>query len=122
MTERTTGHATRSEVARGITLVQVSGALDAASRHPVAAELDAAFETSPDAIVLDLCHVEFLGSAGIALLINARHRAARLGIPFAVAADGRSVLRPLQVSHVDEALPLHPTVDGAVAAVRLAAT
>ncbi len=49
-------------------------------------------------------------------------RAARLGIPFAVVANRRAVLRPLQVSQVDSALPLHPTVADAVAAVRLLST
>ncbi len=122
MTERTTRPLTRIDVDGGIPLVRVSGSLDAAAQRPVAAELAAVFDTRPDAIVLDLRDVEFLGSAGIALLINARHRAARSGIPFAVVADDHRVLRPLRVSQVDTALPLHPTVPAAVAAVRLAST
>ncbi|CAL9470508.1 hypothetical protein SUDANB95_02810 [Actinosynnema sp. ALI-1.44] len=121
MTEHS-GLAVGTEVSGGIPLIRVSGSLDAGSGDPVAAELDAVFETGPESVVLDLCEVDFLGSAGIALLINARHRAARLGIPFAVVADRRAVLRPLRVSQVDSALPLHPTVADAVAAVRLLST
>ncbi|MFI9811472.1 STAS domain-containing protein [Saccharothrix variisporea] len=121
MTEHT-GLAVGTEVHGGIPLVRVSGPLDAGTRDLVAVELDAVFETGPESVVLDLCAVDFLGSAGIALLINARHRAARLGIPFAVVADRHAVLRPLRVSQVDSALPLHPTVADALASVRLSST
>ncbi|XVS62203.1 STAS domain-containing protein [Actinosynnema sp. CA-299493] len=113
---------TRTDVDEGISSVRVSGSLDVASQRPLADALDAVFDTSPGAIVLDLRAVDFLGSSGIALLINARHRAARLGIPFAVVADNQRVLRPLRMSQVDTALPLHPTVRAAVVAVRLAST
>ncbi|WP_447002218.1 STAS domain-containing protein [Saccharothrix isguenensis] len=122
MTERTTHTSTRVDVDGGIALVRVSGSLDAAAQRPVTAALDDVFDTGPGAIVLDLSEVDFLGSAGIALLVNTRHRAARQGIPFAVVADNHRVLRPLRMSQVDTALPLHPTVRAAVAAVRLAST
>ncbi|MBB5957984.1 anti-anti-sigma factor [Saccharothrix tamanrassetensis] len=122
MTERTTRPAAGTRLEHGISLIRVSGALDSGSQQAVTAELDTAFDTHPDSIVLDLRDVDFLGSAGIGLLVNARHRAARLDVPFAVVADNRSVLRPLRVSQVDGALPLHPTLEDALAAVRLAAT
>lgn len=122
MTEPTTGPATSTELAGGIALVRVSGSLDSGPDQAVAAELDAVFEKRPGSVVLDLSPVDFMGSAGIALLINTRHRAARLGVAFAIVADNRSVLRPLQLSQIDGTLPLHPTLDEAVAAVRLAST
>ncbi|WP_158852143.1 STAS domain-containing protein [Saccharothrix deserti] len=122
MPERSTSQVTTTKLDDGLLLVRVSGSLDAASHRPIAAELDALFEPHPTSIVLDLRDVDFMGSAGIALLINARHRAGRLGTPFAVVADNRSVLRPLQVSQVDGAIGLHATVDEAIAAVRLVST
>ncbi|MEU4445234.1 STAS domain-containing protein [Actinosynnema sp. NPDC050801] len=122
MTQRATHLSTRIDVDGGISSVRVSGSLDVASQRPFAAALDAVFDTDPDAIVLDLGEVDFLGSSGVASLINARHRAARLGIPFAVVADNHGVLRSLRMSQVDTALPLHPTVRAAVTAVRPAST
>ncbi|MFD1145572.1 STAS domain-containing protein [Saccharothrix hoggarensis] len=122
MTQRSTHISTRVDVDGGIALVRVSGSLDSAAQRPVAAVVDDVFDTGPGAIVLDLSEVDFLGSAGIALLVNTRHRAARLDVPFAVVADGHRVLRPLRMSQVDTALPLHPAVRAAVAAVRLAST
>ncbi|MFD0201941.1 MULTISPECIES: STAS domain-containing protein [Saccharothrix] len=113
---------TTTELDRGILLVGVSGALDAATHRPVVGELDAVFEARPPGVVLDVGEVEFMGSVGIAMLVNCHHRAGRLRIPFAIVANTRAVLRPLQISQVDAALPLHPSVDEAVAAVRLVST
>ncbi|MGM1062910.1 STAS domain-containing protein [Saccharothrix sp. Mg75] len=120
MDERTTCHVSTTDLGGGIPLVGVTGALDATTCGPVAADLDAVFESHPTAVVLDLRAVDFMGSAGIALLVNAHHRAGRLEVPFAVVADTRGVLRPLGMSQVDRTLALHATVDEAVAALRLA--
>lgn len=113
---------TTTELDRGVLLVAVSGALDAATHRPVVSELDVVFEASPPGVVLDLSAVEFMGSVGIAMLVNSHHRANRLRVPFAVVANSRAVLRPLRISQVDAALPLHESVDQAVAALRLVST
>lgn len=115
-------HLTTTELDDGILLVAVSGALDAATHRPIVSELDTVFDARPTGIVLDLREVAFMGSVGIAMLVNSHHRAMRLRIPFAVVADSRTVLRPLQISQVDAALPLHPSVDEALAALRLVST
>ncbi|WP_367128503.1 STAS domain-containing protein [Saccharothrix sp. HUAS TT1] len=120
MDEQPTRHTT-TELDDGVVRLSVSGTLDAATHRPVLTELDTVFETGPAGVVLDLRAVDFMGSVGIAMLVNARHRANRLRIPLAIVADSRPVLRPLQMSQVDGALPLHPTVDAALAAIRVAA-
>ncbi|NUT46394.1 MAG: STAS domain-containing protein [Saccharothrix sp.] len=122
MAEPAAHQLTTTDLDEGLLLVGVSGAIDAATHPPVAAELDAVFESRPAGVVLDLCGVEFMGSVGIAMLVNAQHRARRLHIPFAIVASTRPVLRPLRTSQVDAALPLHDTVDEAVAAVRMVST
>lgn len=122
MNEHIPFHVTTEEQPGDILVIRVSGALDAATHRSVAAEAETAFARRPVAVVLDLSRVDFMGSAGIAVLINAHHRASRLGIAFAVVANTRSVLRPLRTSQVDGALGLHPSLDEAVAAVRLVST
>ncbi|MBY8851635.1 STAS domain-containing protein [Saccharothrix longispora] len=119
MNEQTPRRVAVTELRRGTPLLAVSGDLDAETCRPVASEVDAVLDARPTAVVLDLRAVGFLGSAGIALLVNAHHRAGRLGVPFAVVADTRCVLRPLRMSQVDAALPLYATVDEAAAALRL---
>jgi anti-sigma B factor antagonist len=68
-------------------------------------------------VVLDLSGLRFLDSAGLSLLLR-----------FYLAAEGRGgsavlagplsgeVLYVLQVTHVDRRLPVHPTLDDALAA------
>jgi anti-sigma B factor antagonist len=106
----------------GVSVVHVAGALDAAACRPVAAELVALLDGHPAGVVVDLRAVDVMGSAGIAALLNARHQAVRSGVPFAVVVDDHRVSRPLRLSQVHDVLAVHPTVDGAVAAVRLEST
>ncbi|GGP75321.1 STAS domain-containing protein [Saccharothrix coeruleofusca] len=122
MNERIPLRATTDELPGPILAIRVSGVLDAETHRAASAEVESAFARKPVAVVLDLTAVDFMGSSGIAVLINAHHRANRLGIAFAVVANTRSVLRPLRVSQVDGTLALHPTVDEAIAAVRLVST
>lgn len=84
----------------GIHVVCVAGTLDTAWNQHCANQLGALLDTRPVAIVMDLRDVDFMGPAGIAMLINAQHQATGLGVPFAIVADKRSVLRSLQVSRV----------------------
>jgi anti-anti-sigma factor len=57
--------------------------------------------------VLDLDHVAFLASAGIAALIQLRQEAARLGMRLHVTGRGnRAVQRPLQVLGLETVMEL----------------
>ncbi|WP_053733804.1 STAS domain-containing protein [Nocardia sp. NRRL S-836] len=104
----------------GILVVRVAGTLDTALNQHVASELDALLDSRPVAVVVDLRAVDFMGSASIAMLLNAQHHAGRLGVPFAIVADNHSVVRPLQTSQVYGVLAMSSTVDEAITAVRLA--
>jgi anti-anti-sigma factor len=106
----------------GVAVAAVAGVVDMVSYREIAADLGALVESRPPALVLDLRGVTFLGSIGIAVLVNAQHATRRLGVAFAVVADNRSVLRPLLAARVDHVLPVHPTLDDALSAVRLATT
>ncbi|MFI9011146.1 STAS domain-containing protein [Actinosynnema sp. NPDC053489] len=115
-------HVTTTRLDRGVLLVSLSGSLDAATHRPVVSELDGVFEARPPGVVLDLSEVAFMGSVGIAMLVNSHHRAGRLRVPFAIVANSRAVLRPLEISQVLGTLPLHRSVDEALAALRLVST
>ena len=115
-------HAHTATTHNGIPVLRVIGALDTASNQQIATQFGALLDTRPIAVVMDLRDVGFLGSAGIAMLINAQHHAGRLQVPFAVVADNHSVLRPLQASQVYNMLAMCSTLEEAVTAVRLAST
>ncbi|NUT95177.1 MAG: STAS domain-containing protein [Saccharothrix sp.] len=106
----------------GVAVATVAGVVDMVSYQDIAGALGTLAESRPPGLVLDLRGVTFLGSIGIAVLVNAQHTTRRLGVAFAVVADNRSVLRPLLAARVDHVLPVHPTLDDALSAVRLATT
>jgi anti-anti-sigma factor len=108
-------------VVGGVRVVRVVGELPPSQRQTMD-ELGGLLDGGSTAVLLDLRQVTFMGSAGIALLVNAHHSATRRGVAFAIVADNRTVLRPLKTSQVDSVLPLHTTVDAAAAAIRLAET
>jgi anti-anti-sigma factor len=72
------------------------------------AELTARLDLSPPALVVDLAGVVFFGSAGIALLLEAKQRTDDLGARLAVVA-GRSAPRPLAVTGVGKLFGLAET-------------
>ncbi|MFJ6676609.1 STAS domain-containing protein [Actinosynnema sp. NPDC091369] len=102
----------------GVTVVEVAGEIDMASEKPVRAVLVEQLERRPAGLVVDLARIDFFGSAGIQLLIEAATVAQRRGVPLAVATDRRTVLRPLELTLVIESVNVHPTVGEALAAVR----
>ena len=101
--------------APGVVVATVSGEVDMLTapglRTVVLAELaDCAV------LVLDLSGVGFLGSAGLAVLVEASYEARRREVALRLVAAGRSVQRPLEITGLDEVLTTFPTRDDAVGA------
>jgi anti-sigma B factor antagonist len=66
-------------------------------------------------VVLDLTEVTFLSSTGLHALVDAQRAAARIGEPLRIVVDhARPVLRPIQLTGLDEVLTLYHFVDNAV--------
>jgi anti-sigma B factor antagonist len=62
-------------------------------------------------LVIDLTGVTFLGSAGLAVLAEARSAAEEQHIELRVVASSRLVLRPLQVTGLDKVLTIVADLD-----------
>jgi anti-sigma B factor antagonist len=71
-------------------------------------------------LVLDLSRVDFLAAAGLTVLADADRRVLRDNLAWALVANTRPVLRPLEVLGLRDTLPTYDTVPDAVAAVRAA--
>lgn len=71
-------------------------------------------------LVLDFSRVEFLAASGLTVLTDTDARATRDNLAWALVANTRPVLRPLEVLRLVNTLPIHETVPDAVAAVRAA--
>jgi len=102
----------------GALVVQVEGEIDLDTCDRVRAEVVDRLAERPGALVLDLNGVVVFGSIGLSLLIEVRHRAEARGVPFAVAADRRVVLRPLVETGVFDLLVVRPEASEAVSAAR----
>ncbi|MFE2752520.1 STAS domain-containing protein [Actinosynnema sp. NPDC059335] len=119
-TESTTLTVTTTSDHDGTAVVRVTGEIDLACEESVRAAIVAQLGRRPAALVLDFTEVEFFGSTGLQLVVDAYGSATRLGLGFAVATDRRAVLRPLEITLVRETVDVHPTVRDALSAVRTA--
>jgi anti-sigma B factor antagonist len=102
-------------VAEGVTVLSVSGEVDMLTapqlRADVLRHLDAG-----DTLVLDLSGVSFLGSAGLAVLVEASQQGKRRGTAFRVVAVERAVTRPLAATGLGDVFGVFESVDQAVRA------
>jgi anti-sigma B factor antagonist len=98
-------------------VLAVSGPVDYRTAPSIRQTLLEVLAERPSLVVTDLLNVDFLGSAGLALLAEAAHLG---GTPTAlrVVAAGPATLRPVQVTGLDNHLALYPTVHDALAAPR----
>ncbi|WP_309110840.1 STAS domain-containing protein [Saccharothrix sp.] len=101
-----------------VVVVRLTGELDMCSEPAPEDVLRARIAARPDAVVLDLREVTFFGSNGISLLLSAVEEARSHGVGFAVVADSRPVLRPLEVTDMLGVVTVFGAVDDAVAFVR----
>lgn len=106
-------------------VVAVHGELDLHTAPELMKVVDEALDDRTlDAVVIDLSDVEFLGSSGLGVLANIATRAAApasggtgtgVAVRVVAPADHRPVTRPWAAMNLQQILPLHPTVDAALA-------
>lgn len=97
-------------------VVSVRGELDLATVPVLRDRLDSIGEVSdsPAPLVIDLSAVTFIGSAGLALLVDLHNKCTERGVPLALVASGTVVPRAIQVTALDQLFAMHPTVDEAI--------
>lgn len=97
-------------------VISVTGTLDALTSPQLERAVAASMQKKPSAVVVDLSGVDFLASAGMAVLVAAREKAdGHLG--FGVVAEGPATSRPLRLVGLAELIGLHPTLDEALSAL-----
>jgi anti-anti-sigma factor len=95
------------------TVLRVSGALDLALAPKLQQLVDRAARPGRRLLVIDLSAVDFLASAGMAVLVRAhRHTAPST---MRVVASGRLTLRPLEMTRLTDELAVFPTLAAALA-------
>jgi anti-anti-sigma factor len=98
-------------------VVSVRGELDLATVPVLRERLDTLDQVAaaPSPLVVDLSAVTFIGSAGLALLVDLHNKCTERNIPLAVVATGSVVPRAIQVTALDQVFAMHGTVDEAIA-------
>ena len=97
----------------GGAVVTLAGELDLYNAEEVRAAIAGALEPSPRCLVIDLAEVEFMDSTALGVLVEARAIAGAGGLR--LAAPQLATRRTLQVSGLDRQLPVHDSVDAALA-------
>jgi len=95
------------------TVVKVEGEVDLLTVPPVETQVNALIDAAPEQVLVDLTGVRFFGSAGLAMLVSAKRRAASRGVRLGVIADHRAVVRPLEMGGLLDHFDLHPTPESA---------
>jgi anti-sigma B factor antagonist len=82
----------------GSITVTVVGEVDTFTAPVLRSSLDTQLEQQPRELVIDLSGVQFLGSAGLAVLVETQKSARSRDVDLRLVATTRAVTRPLEVT------------------------
>jgi anti-sigma B factor antagonist len=97
----------------GIAVLAISGEMDLASVAAVEHAIAEVLAEDPPSLIIDLLGVQFLASAGVGILVNAREKFVDCE-RFSVVAQGRMTSRVIQILNLDRLLSLQETVEEAL--------
>lgn len=100
-----------------VTVVRMTGEIDASTGHVVGDPLFSCLGTTRNAVVIDLSKVEFIGSTGLNILVRAYRTAGSRTIELRIVAGTAAVLRTLAVSGLDTYLPMSRCMSDALSSV-----
>jgi anti-sigma B factor antagonist len=104
------------EPSAAATVVHVAGEIDLSTEPDFTDAIANAFSHCSTLVVADLREVEFMGSTGLNVLLQARQHAELAGQSFRLANPSKAVHRAMRISGVDQVLPVFDTVELALAA------
>ena len=82
----------------GVVTVTVVGEVDTFTAPVLRSSLDTQLEQQPRELVIDLSGVQFLGSAGLAVLVETQKASRTRNVDLRLIATTRAVTRPLEVT------------------------
>lgn len=110
---------TSSAEVDGVRVVAVRGELDLSTAPDLEGPLDAAVNDHDGSVLIDLEECEFIDSTGIALIVRGWQKLEGNGNGrLAICCPTAQVQRVLGVSGLDQSIPVHPSRDAGLAALR----
>ena len=99
-------------------VIEVGGEVDMLTSPQLRSVVLEQFEPSAgtELVVLGMDDVTFLGTSGLAVLIEVREAAHAAGVELRLACTARRVIRPLSIAGLVPLFDIHPTLDDALAA------
>jgi anti-sigma B factor antagonist len=97
----------------GVVVVAAVGAVDMLTAPQLQDVITGAAQSKPASLIIDMTEVDFLGSAGMEVLMATRKRLDE-GTRFAVVADGPATSRPLKITGVADYIELFSSLDVAL--------
>lgn len=98
-------------------VIAVRGEFDLGTASAFSEPLVAAIDAGKTKVVADLTEVVFIGSNGLATLLDALRRLVRRGGRMAVVAANPTVLRMFEVTHTDSSFAIFPDREAALASL-----
>lgn len=99
----------------GATVVSVGGGVDMVTTPRLHSCLQDQLARTPQRLVLDLSGVSFLGSSGLAVLVECLDEARGCGSDLRLVASSRRVMRPLEATGLTKLFQTYPDVVAALA-------
>lgn len=99
----------------GTSVIRLSGEIDMLTTPALRAKVNEELAVGSTVLVLDMLAVDFLGSSGLALLVEALDESRSRDVALRLVANTRPVSRPLQATGLTELFALYPTVEDALA-------
>lgn len=96
-----------------VAVLSVAGDLDMLTAPQLTESLHQVLDRRPRTVVVDLSKVDFLGSAGLAVLVTAHERAESRD-SLRIVASARETQRAFSMTGLDELLDLYPTCEAAL--------
>jgi anti-anti-sigma factor len=101
----------------GVTLIRINGDLDSMGTHMVENAFNTALTNRKTNVVVDLGHVSFISSAGMAMMLIRGKLLRQGGGSMTIAAPNARVLEVLSLAGFQELFEVYPTVAEALAIV-----
>jgi anti-sigma B factor antagonist len=111
---------TSSAEVDGVRVIAVRGELDLSTAPDLDGPLSAAIDGGSASVLIDLAECEFIDSTGIALIVRGWQKldGDGDGHHLGICCPNAQVRRVLDVSGLDQSIPVHPSRDEGVAALR----
>lgn len=100
----------------GAAMITPHGDVDMSCARELQAALHQALREKPARLIVDLTHVPYMDSSGVATLVEAMQIARKNGTRMALASLQDKVRSIFEIARLDTVFTIHPSADAAIGA------